>query len=354
MLAAPPAAAATESTIRICLVRGGLPASSSRPASPPMATIVPMVSKKSASMIEKTSSTTATMPIFSIEPKSEKWPISEKSGILANDSGIFGTTRPHPVGLSADFSPMVAMASMMTARTVAEAIAIRIAPRTLRTSRIAIRNRPTTNTRIGQPAVDAEAENRYARTDDAGVDQADQGDEQADAHTDRHLELLGHRPEDRLAEAGEHKDEDDQTLEDDDAHRVRPRHAIEAGDGVCDEGVESESGRQGQRELRDDAHRDGQQAGHEGGHRGDLGEVATGERVPRTVGDGADDERVEDDDVAHREEGDQAAADLGPDGRATSGDLEVGVEASDWTRLLGGRGGGGLRHGAQSARSNGR
>ena len=48
------------------------------------------------------------------------------------------------------------------------------------------------------------------------------------------------------------------------------------------------------------------------------------------------------------------AADLGPDGRATFGDLEVGVEASDGTRLLGGRGGGGLRHGAQSARSDGR
>ena len=52
---APPAAAAIESTIRIRWVFGGVPSSSSRPASAPIAVIVPIVSKKSASSSVKTS-----------------------------------------------------------------------------------------------------------------------------------------------------------------------------------------------------------------------------------------------------------------------------------------------------------
>ena len=53
-LAAPPAAAATESTSRISLVRGGMPSSSSRSPSWPTATIVPIVSKKSVISSVKT------------------------------------------------------------------------------------------------------------------------------------------------------------------------------------------------------------------------------------------------------------------------------------------------------------
>ena len=52
--------AATESTSRIRWEFGGLPSLSSRPASAPMATIVPIVSKKSASIRVKTSSAAAT------------------------------------------------------------------------------------------------------------------------------------------------------------------------------------------------------------------------------------------------------------------------------------------------------
>ena len=54
--AAPPAAAAIESTIRMASAFGGMPCSSSRPASAPIAVIVPIVSKKSASIRVKTSS----------------------------------------------------------------------------------------------------------------------------------------------------------------------------------------------------------------------------------------------------------------------------------------------------------
>ena len=44
----------------------------------------------------------------------------------------------------------------------------------------------------------------------------------------------------------------------------------------------------------------------------------------------AEDERVQHDDVGHREEGDEAAADLAADGRAALGDLEEPVESAGW------------------------
>ena len=79
--AAPPATAATESTTRICWVFGGVPSSSSRPASAPIAVIVPMVSKKSASISVKTSSTADTTPTSWNDPPRLKWPTVEKSGV---------------------------------------------------------------------------------------------------------------------------------------------------------------------------------------------------------------------------------------------------------------------------------
>ena len=77
----PPAIAARESTSRILCVFGGLPASSSKSPSAPTATIVPIVSKKSASMTEKARTTTATTPIFANGPEIENSPRVEKSGV---------------------------------------------------------------------------------------------------------------------------------------------------------------------------------------------------------------------------------------------------------------------------------
>ena len=51
------------------------------------------------------------------------------------------------------------------------------------------------------------------------------------------------------------------------------------------------------------------------------------EEGARRVGHEAEDERVEHDDVGHRQEGHDAAADLAPDGRAALADPEVAVEA---------------------------
>ena len=72
-------------------VCGGLPSSSSSSASVPMATTVPIVSKKSASSREKTNMTAVTMPSFSNEPSRLNWPRMPRSGVLVIDSGKAGT-----------------------------------------------------------------------------------------------------------------------------------------------------------------------------------------------------------------------------------------------------------------------
>jgi hypothetical protein len=60
--------------------------------------------------------------------------------------------------------------------------------------------------------------------DEAGVDETDQRDEQANADRDGDLQLRWHGVEDRLPEAGEHQHEDDEALKHDQAHGVGPRH----------------------------------------------------------------------------------------------------------------------------------
>jgi hypothetical protein len=70
------------------------------------------------------------------------------------------------------------------------------------------------------------------------------------------------------------------------------------------------------------------------------------EELPVGVLDEAEDERVEDDDVGHREERDDAAADLAFDAGAAFGDLEEAVDAArrDWGAL-----GRCFRHGAKAS-----
>ena len=167
--------------------------------------------------------------------------------------------------------------------------------------------------------------------DEPRVDEADEGDEQPDADADGRLELGGHGMEDGLPEAGQHEDEDEQTLEDDEAHGVGPGHL--AGDGHRDEGVETEAGRQREGVVGGDAHEDRHDARHQGGAGRDGRQVGAIPRAAPEIGAGpildeAEDERVEDDDVGHREERDEAATDLTAHRRATLGDLEVSVQGA--------------------------
>ena len=164
-----------------------------------MATIVPIVSKKSASSRVKTSSAAATNPILPNEPSRENWPSSPKSGISTIVLGQVGTLRPQPVGLTtlpvaSVWPPILAIASTMIARTVAPTMPMRMAPFTCRTSMTMIASRPTTKTSIGQPARNPPMPSSTGTgptrlPHEAGVDQADEGDEQADAHADGGLQL---------------------------------------------------------------------------------------------------------------------------------------------------------------------
>jgi len=66
-------------------------------------------------------------------------------------------------------------------------------------------------------AAQAQLQGGAAAAHHLGVHQADERDEQADAHRDRGLELVGDGLEDGLPETGEHQDEDDDALDDNEA-----------------------------------------------------------------------------------------------------------------------------------------
>jgi hypothetical protein len=91
----------------------------------------------------------------------------------------------------------------------------------------------------------------------------------------------------------------------------------------------SSPGRHRERHPADDAHQDGHHRRDEGGDPGDRRDA---EQLAVGVRRGADDERVEHDDVGHRREGGQPGEHLALDGRAPPGDLEEAVE----TAALGG------------------
>ena len=104
-----------------------------------MATMVPIVSKKSASSREKTRRITETIPTLCTLPSRLKWPSVDRLGTSTGKPSRRGSDRDQPVRLSGPFSgsslkgPRWVTASMMMARTVAEAMPMRMAPRTLRT-----------------------------------------------------------------------------------------------------------------------------------------------------------------------------------------------------------------------------
>ena len=167
---------------------------------------------------------------------------------------------------------------------------------------------------------------RAARADDAGVRQPDQCDEQTDTDADRHAQVQWHRTEDGLPEAGEHQQGDHGTLDDDQPHGLRPSH--DRGDHVGQHRVQAETGGKTDREASDNPHQDRHHAGDQrGDRRHHADRLADGRRVDHrlsgigelggardqiavAVGGGPDDERVQGQDVGHREEGHQTTAHL--------------------------------------------
>ena len=173
-------------------------------------------------------------------------------------------------------------------------------------------------------AAQAQLQGGAAAAHHLGVHQADERDEQADAHRDRGLELVGDGLEDGLPETGEHQDEDDDALDDNEAHGVGVGHALGAHEGVCDHRVDPQARGQGHRVVGDDAHEDRHDRGDEGGAGGELGLGSRGARLGQDRG-------IEDEDVAHREEGDDAATDLSGDARTAFSDVEEPIQSRDLT-----------------------
>src|SRR5690625_480416 len=149
---APPAVTPMVSTSSTRCRLGMLPTSVTFPASRANPTEVPIASKNTDSRIAKTNRVAATVPIEENAPK-ENSPSKLRSGAV--QPGIDGATRLQPSGLTLPASstegPMLNTASTMLAKMVDTTIPMRMAPGTLRTTRIAVNNSPTINTSTGQP-----------------------------------------------------------------------------------------------------------------------------------------------------------------------------------------------------------
>jgi hypothetical protein len=135
--------------------------------------------------------------------------------------------------------------------------------------------------------------------DDAGVVEADEGDEQADPDRDCLLQLERDRAHDRLAQAAEHEHGDDGPFQHDQPHRRRKREVQRAHQGEGDDRVDPEPGRERVGTVRVEAHQDR----HHPGDQARRGEDAReGQRVAARALDGGEDARVDEDDVRHDDE----------------------------------------------------
>ena len=134
----------------------------------------------------------------------------------------------------------------------------------------------------GDRAVDAEADGRRAdagRGDEAGVDEADEGDEQADADRDGDLQLDRHGVEDEAAQAGRGEQDDDEAVDDHEAHRLRPGDLPDDADR--EERVDAQAGGERERQPGDERRRGSSYAG---GQRGDGGDLREPRELPSTSG----------------------------------------------------------------------
>ncbi|MDQ0694938.1 hypothetical protein QF048_001380 [Streptomyces sp. W4I9-2] len=161
---------------------------------------------------------------------------------------------------------------------------------------------------------------RLALVDESGLVEADEGDEEPDAHGDAVLERERDRVHDHLAEAGDHQEADHHTVDHTHAHGLRPGHV--GRDLRGEHAGDAEAGGERQGHLPDEAHEQGRRGRREGG-RGDqagLAEEVAVDVLP------AQDQRVEQQDVRHGHEGRDAAAQLARDGGSPFGYVEVPVE----------------------------
>lgn len=252
------------------------------------------------------------------QPPNSTFPKSEKSGVETAPPSSSGGPLLHDLG------SMSTIALMTIATTVPTMMPIRIAPGMLRAWSMKMSSRVTQKMRTGQPhefTGRAEGDGgRLALVDESGLVEADEGDEEPDAHGDAVLERERDRVHDHLAEAGDHQEADHHTVDHTHAHGLRPGHV--GRDLRGEHAGDAEPGGERQGHLPDEAHEQGRRGRREGG-RGDqagLAEEVAVDVLP------AQDQRVEQKDVRHGHEGRDAAAQLARDGGSSFGYVEVPVE----------------------------
>jgi hypothetical protein len=159
------------------------------------------------------------------------------------------------------------------------------------------------------------------RGHEAGVDEANDRDEETDADADGVLQGKRHCLHDGDSELGEDENEDDQPLEHDHPHGLGPGQLVASDELERNDCVETEAGGNRERVVGVRAH----------SNRGDACSQCR-DRKDRRCREGVavsvrdrQDRWVEKKDVPHRHEGRQAGDDLGPNAGASLRDLEVAV-----------------------------
>jgi hypothetical protein len=138
---------------------------------------------------------------------------------------------------------------------------------------------------------------------DAGVPQCDQREEQANADRDADPQRLRNAHDDQFAQANDAHQDEQCTGDEDCAQRGLPWHAHAQHHDIGEVGVQTHAGRHRDRVVGVEAHDAGaQRSGQTGGH--EHGVL----RHARIAQDG----RVDEDDVRHREEGGKACQQFGP------------------------------------------
>ena len=170
-----------------------------------------------------------------------------------------------------------------------------------------------------RPAVQAAERDERAGAghDDARPLQADEGDQQADAHGNRVLEGVGDGRDELLAQADARREDEDEARHGHRAERDRPRHLHGEDDAVDEEEVVAHGRRDRDGIVREPGHQQRRHAardarGHE--HGAEVHARALEQR------------RLDEDDVGHRQEGRRAGEHLGADRRAVLGEVEQAVE----------------------------
>jgi len=151
-------------------------------------------------------------------------------------------------------------------------------------------------------------------TNQTTIDQTNEGDEQTDTHGDGGLERWRNRVEDHGAKTGGSQNDDDDTVDDHEAHGLLPGHALDDRHG--EERVDTQTCGQRERQASDETEQQRHHTGGECGCASNRSRVrcSTTDEVARNVLVEGEDDRVQDDDVDHRHEDNETATELSSDG----------------------------------------